>query len=203
MTFAADAPVNSGADKTRKARRFQTSLWTLVVLVACCGVTLWAARRLWENYDPVLAEVRSIQNRAIATLRSGKPVDRVNAAHELERLGAGTVPSRLLPLIEALDDPATEVRTAAAEAIAAISPEAIRTQSGQEAVRNAAKALIRCLKDLQPHIRATAVTTLDSIASPMGGATVLSGPITRLSWTHSSLCSAIATPRSVSQRLRR
>ncbi len=89
MNTNSDGSSNAGKDGPWLLRRFRTDMRTLIVLVACCAVTLWALRRLWENYDPVLVETRSIQNRAIGTLQTGKPAERVTAIHMLERLGTG------------------------------------------------------------------------------------------------------------------
>jgi HEAT repeat protein len=168
MSTRGDDHLESGTDRPLNARRFQTSVWTLVVLVACCGVVLWAARRLWENYDPVRVEARSIQNRAIAALRSGKSAERVDAVHELQRLTWADRAVAIGSLIGALEDPGTEVRVAAAEALGSIGPIAMRSQSGQESARNAATSLVRCLKDPQPGVRTAAATSLGSILWPRG-----------------------------------
>ena len=158
---------SSGADARKPVRRLQTSVWTLVVLVACCGVIFWAARRSWDNSDPVLVEARSIQQRAIAALRSGKPAERMDAVHELERLGAGDRAVAIPPLIGALDDQETDVRVEAAYALGSISRSpTLQSSSGREAVRKAVTALIRCLKDSQPGVRAAAATSLGLIALP-------------------------------------
>ncbi len=168
MSTRGDDHLESGIDPPRNARRFQTSVWTLVVLVACCGVILWAARRLWENDDPVRAEARAIQKQAIDALQSAKPAERLTAIHEIERLSHADQTVPIPPLIEALKDPETEVRVAAAEALGLFGDVAAKSQSGQEAVRNAATALIRCLKDPQPGVRTAAATSLARIVSPRG-----------------------------------
>ncbi len=165
---------SSGADARKPVRRLQTSVRTLVVLVACCGLIFWAARRLWDNSDPVLVEARSIQQQAIAALRSGKPAKRTNAAHELQRLQAGDRAVAIPPLIGALDDQETEVRVAAADALGSISRSpTLQSSSGREAVRKAATALIRCLQDSQPDVRVMALTSLWSMATPSGAAAIL------------------------------
>jgi HEAT repeat protein len=166
MRARGDDHLESGIDPPQNARRFQTNVRTLVALVACCGVILWAARRLWENYDPVRIEVRSIQNRAIAALRSGKSADRVDAVHELQRLSGGDRAVAISSLIGALEDPETEVRVAAAEALGSIGPTAMRSQSGQEeGARNAATALIGALEDPETEVRVAAAEALGSIGS--------------------------------------
>ncbi len=166
MSINGNGDLKTVIDPPKAARRLQTNVRTLVVLVACCGLSLWAARRLWENYDPVQVEARSIQKRAIGILQSGKPAERVDAIHELERLKAGDRAVAIPPLLGALEDPEIEVRVAAADALGSFGRIARKSQSGQEAVRNAATALIRCLEDPQPGVRAAATTSLGLIALP-------------------------------------
>jgi HEAT repeat protein len=168
----------SGIDRPQKSRRFQTSVWTLVVLVACCALILWAARRFWENSDPVRVVARSVQNRAIAALRSGKSADRVDAVHELERLAGGDRALAIRSLIGALEDPETEVRVAVADALGSIGPGAMRSQSEEDGARNAATALVRCLNDPQPSVRTAATTSLGRFVSP-GGPLALNSAIDR------------------------
>ncbi len=166
MSTRGDDHLESGIDPPRNARRFQTNVRTLVALVACCGVILWAARRLRDNYDPVRVQVRSIQNRAIAALRSGKSAGRVAAVHELQRLGGGDRAVAISSLIGALEDPETEVRVAAAEALGSIGSAAMRSQSGQEdGARNAATSLIGALEDPETEVRVAAAEALGSIGS--------------------------------------
>jgi hypothetical protein len=55
--------------KPPKARRFQTGVRTLIVLVASCGVMLWAARSVWESRHPAIAAARG--------LKAQSPEDRV------------------------------------------------------------------------------------------------------------------------------
>jgi HEAT repeat protein len=155
MSTRGDDHLEPPIDAPQNARRFQTSVWTLVALVACCGVILWAARRLWENYDPVRVEARSIQNRAIAALRSRKSADRVGAVHELQRLNGGDLAVAMSSLIRALEDPETEVRVAAAEALGSIGPTAMRSQ--------AISSLIGALEDPETEVRVEAAKALGSI----------------------------------------
>ena len=162
MSTRGDNCLQSAADQPKRARRLQTGVRTLIVLVACCGVILWTVRRVQENSDPVLVEARAIQKRAIGMLRTGKPADRVDAVHELVRLNAGERAVAIPPLIGALEDPETEVRIAAAEALGSFGRVAMsRSQSGKETVGDVATALIRCLNDPQPGVRAAAATSRD------------------------------------------
>src|SRR5262249_36153605 len=86
MSTDSETSVNPGTDAPKRASRLQTGVRTLIVLVACCAAVLWAWRHLSENYDPVRSEARSIQERAIGALRSGRPAERLAAIVELQRL---------------------------------------------------------------------------------------------------------------------
>ena len=89
MSANSDGSLNSGTDGPKPVRRLQTRVRSLIALVACCAVILWAWRHLAENLDPVLLEARSIQKRAIGALHSDKPADRLTAIVDLERLRTG------------------------------------------------------------------------------------------------------------------
>jgi HEAT repeat protein len=140
---------------------------TLVVLIACCGVILWALRRLRDNSDPVLVEARAIQDQAIGALRSGKPGERLTAIHELERLSHADRTITIPPLIEALKDPDIEVRMAAVQALSAIGPSVVKSRSRKESVYAATSALIGCLNDADAKSRTAAVQALGSIGSSL------------------------------------
>jgi HEAT repeat protein len=135
----------------------------LIALVACCGAILWAWRNVSENNDPVRAEVRSIQNRAIGALRSGKPADRLAAIVELERLWTKDSSIAIPPLIAALDDPESTVRIAAVEALDSIGRVMAKAGTGGEAMRISATALIRYLNDPDQAVRFAAFKALGSI----------------------------------------
>jgi HEAT repeat protein len=165
MSTKSDGSSNPASDGPKRVRRLQTDVRTLIVLVACSGVILWALRNLWENYDPVRVEARSIQKRAIGALQSGKPDERFTAIQELERLRAGDSAMSIPPLIGALDDPDTKVRIAAIEALDTIGSSMVKSGSGGETVRASATALIRCLKDQDTEIRVAAVKALGSVGS--------------------------------------
>ena len=83
MSTVSDGPLNSGTDKPKPGRRFQTSVRTLIVLVACSAAVLWAWRNVWVSSDHVRAEARSIQERAIGALKSGRPDERMAAIVQL------------------------------------------------------------------------------------------------------------------------
>jgi HEAT repeat protein len=177
MSTNTDGSLNSRTDGPKPARRLRTRVRTLIALVACCAVILWAWRHLRENLDPVLLEARSIQKRAIGALHSGKPADRLTAIVDLERLRTGDSSIGIPPLIGALEDPVPAVRVAAAEALSSIGSSLLRSGSGGDTVRAAVTALIRCLNDPDMAVRVSAVKSLGSISSSMvrsgsGGETV-------------------------------
>jgi HEAT repeat protein len=154
----------AGKNESRRGRRFQTGVRTLVVLVAVSGVIIWAARRLWENYDPVLVETRSLQQQALSALHSVKPAERVSAIHNLELLQYGNQAAAMAPLVGALGDPEAQVRSAAAEALALMSIRAARASTAGDEARAAEGALVGCLEDQDSTVRLAVVRALDSIA---------------------------------------
>ena len=121
--------------------------------------------RLWENFDPVLVEARSIQKRAIDALQSAKPAERITGIQELERLRAGDKTVVIPALIGVLKDPETEVRVAAAQALGSISANLVKSGSARETVLASVTALIGCLKDPAPGVRSAAAASLGQIAA--------------------------------------
>jgi HEAT repeat protein len=177
MSTNGEGSVNSGTERPKPVRRYQTGVRTLIVLVASCGVILWALRNMWENYDPVRVEVRSLQKQAIVAIQSSKANERLSAIQELERLRGGDNEISIPPLIGALDDPDTPVRLAAAGALDTICSLMAKSRSGGDALQTAVTALIRCLKDQDTAIRVAALKALGSIGSSLlksesGGDTV-------------------------------
>jgi hypothetical protein len=160
-----ESSANSDKNRPTRTRRLQTSVRTLLALVACCAAVLWSWRNVTVNSDPVLVEARSIQKRAIGSLKSHKPADRLAAIVELERLRTGDSSVAIPPLVQALDDPVMQVRVAAGEALSSIGPSVVRSGSGGETIHAAAKALIGCLDDPDSAFRVTAINTLASIGS--------------------------------------
>lgn len=165
MNTDSDTSVDPGSHTPKRARRLQTGVRALIALVACSATILWAWRHLAENYDPVRIEARSIQERAIAALRSGRPAERLAAIVELERLGPQHGSIAIPPLIRALEDPETQVRVVSAGALASIGHEVAKSRSGGGTIRDAATGLNRCLKDPEPTVRIAAIQALGSIAS--------------------------------------
>jgi len=161
---------SSGPDVIKPNPRRRVKVRTLIVLIACSGMLLWAGRTLWERHDPVAAEARAIQNRAIDALKSTKAAERVTAIRELERLGFGDSAIAIRPLNAALVDEDSEVRVAAAEALGKLVSSAIRAGSGARDVRAATTALIASLKDPLPEVRIAAASTLGTIASTLPAA---------------------------------
>ena len=163
MSTDSDGSLNSGPEGPKPVRRPQTNVRALIALVACCGAILWAWRNVSQNSDPVRAEVRSIQNRAIGALQSGKLADRLAGIVELERLRTGDSSIAIPPLIAAIEDPEPTVRVAAVEALDSICRDMAKSGQGGEAMRTAATALIRYLNDPDRAVRFAAFKALGSI----------------------------------------
>jgi hypothetical protein len=120
-----------------KARRLQTGLRGLIVVVACCAVISWASRRVWETRHPVVAAVRGLQ--------SGDPAERTRATRELMFEGVADPGRAVPPLIGALADPERGVRIETVEALGAIGGDAVGGGSAGDAIRAAMSGLIRSL----------------------------------------------------------
>jgi HEAT repeat protein len=151
------APAESGP---RTTRRLQIGVRGLIVVVACSGVILWAARSLWENQNPAVSAARGLE--------FGNPSERVDAAHELAAM-ATTDPRRSIPpLLAAIGDSEARVRIATAQALGAIASSAIGTPSAGDVVPAATRGLARLLKDRDPAVRLTTVRALLSMGLPKG-----------------------------------
>jgi HEAT repeat protein len=138
--------------RPRNARRLQTGVRGLIVVVGCSGVILWAGRMLWENRHPAISAARGLE--------SGDTSERVDAAHALAATGARDPVRSLPPLIAAIGDREAQVRIATAEALGAIGSSAIGTASCGEAVPAAIRGLERLLKDRDPSVRLAALRAL-------------------------------------------
>ncbi len=158
-----------GSEITRiapgKARRLQTGMRGLLVVVACCAVMSWSARRVWETRHPVVAAVRGLQ--------SDDPAERTRATRELMFEGVAEPGRAVPPLIGALADPERGVRIETVEALGAIGGDAVGGGSAGDAIRAAMSGLIRSLNDPEPVVRAAAVFALVRIAATRG----MTGPI--------------------------
>src|SRR5262249_42212196 len=151
----ADAANGEGSAEAMRARHRRAGVRGLLLAVACCAVVTLVARRLWEDWQPVIAAARG--------LKSPKPSDRAQAAREL--MTAKVIdPARAVPLLlGALVDPATEVRVAAAEALGAVG-EAVMTGSAGGVPPTAIAALIRSLDDREPAVQVAAIQALTRMA---------------------------------------
>ncbi len=148
-----------------KTRRFQTGVRTLVVLVAVCGVVVWAARSVWESQHPAIAAGRGLDGQI--------PSERVNATRLLAHVGLGDNAVAISALIGALGDPEVEVRVAAAEALQPIGISAITAGTAPDAVRAAITALIGSLKDPRPDGRIAAARALADMMGSNGSVGVI------------------------------
>jgi HEAT repeat protein len=163
MSTQNDASTTPEPRAPKPARRLQTNVRTLIALIACCAAIFWTWRRLSDNSDPTLVEARSIQARAIDSLHSTKPAERVTAIQELERLQDLDRAAALPPLTAALDDPDAGVRLAATQAVEWIAPAARKAGSAAESVRATAIVLIGHLKDPDQPVRLAAFKALGFI----------------------------------------
>jgi HEAT repeat protein len=159
--------------RAKPSGRFQIGVRALIALVGCCGVVLWAWRYVRENFDPMIAEARGIQDRALRALQSTKATERVSAIRALSRLGFGDSGIAIRPLITRLADDDAEVRAAAADALGSIGSEAVNRGFRGDGVRAAANALLVSLKDQQHAVRLTAANALGMIAGGWRAAELL------------------------------
>jgi HEAT repeat protein len=177
MVQPTESRLEPEAAGVKPTRRYQTGLRALIALVACCAVVLWAARVLWQYRDPVLAEEREIEARAFRALQSGSTNGRVAAIQDLGRLSFSDNSTTIRSLTAMLGDENTEVRAAAAEALAEIGGRAVEAGTDAEPVGAAVTALIKSLKDANPRVRVAAAITLGYLASakPAGDTDLLFG----------------------------
>jgi HEAT repeat protein len=155
--------------EVKRTRRSQTGVRTLIVLVACCAVIFWAGRVVWEYRDPVLADSRAIQARALSALQAPRATERVAAIRELERLHFAESALAIPSLTTILRDANSEVRIASAEALGGFGSRAVQSGSDHDAVRAAVTALIGLLKDPQPGVRIAAAKTIGSMTAAIPG----------------------------------
>jgi HEAT repeat protein len=158
-------PLEREPAKVKRPRRYQIGLLALIALVACCALTLWAAREVWQNRDPLLAEERALEARARLTLRSPNPTSRVAAIQALGRLSFADNAIAIRSLTELLGDENPDVRAASAEALGEFGMRAVETGADRQSLGAAVTALIKLLKDPQPGVRTASAFTLGYIAS--------------------------------------
>lgn len=154
----------AGASR-RKARRLQTGVRGLIVVVACCAVISWLTRSLWESQHPSAAAARG--------LRSEDPARRTQATRELMSIGAADPARAIPPLIDALGDPNVEVRIGTIDALGVIGSDGVTSGAAADAIRAASNALTRVLEDREPSVRIAAIVALERIVA----ARKASGPI--------------------------
>jgi HEAT repeat protein len=138
---------------------------TLVVLVAFCGILLWAARSMWESLHPVVA--------AAERLQAQTPLERQNAMRDLVQLGLVDTGLGIPPVIASLDDADPQVRAAAAEALNTLVSDAVTHGKARESVNAAVKRLCGALDDREPSVRVAAAKALGYIAFSQAGARVI------------------------------
>jgi HEAT repeat protein len=131
------------------------SVSSLIALVACFGLVVWAVRFLWERQQPELAALRE--------LNSPTPSDRVHALRELGQFGHEDPGALIPPLIAALKDPDTAVRVRAADALTFVGSEALTVNPADRSARGVLTALCEASADKQASVRLTAIRSLGNI----------------------------------------
>jgi HEAT repeat protein len=141
----------------RESRRTlpRRSVSSVIALVACSGLVIWAVRFVWERQQPELAALRE--------LSSPTASDRVHALRELGRFGHENPGGLIPPLIAALKDPDTAVRVRAADALMYVGSEALTVNPADRSVSDIVAALCEASADTQASVRLTAIRSLGSI----------------------------------------
>ena len=162
MSANAQAPDGAklSAGRARRLQRYQGGLRTLIALVACCGVLLWAWRVLRDKVDPALADTRAIQERAIHALRSPDASTRATAIRDLVALPYGESAVVIPQLLDRLGDSEANIRISAASALGTYGNKAVQARTAGGEVSAAIAALVRSLNDEQPEVRLAATNAL-------------------------------------------
>jgi HEAT repeat protein len=140
-----------------KARRSRSGVRGLLVVIACCGVLMWATRTLWDSQHPAIAAGRGLEARQASS--------RIAAIRHLASVGTDDSIIAIPPLIARLGDTDADVRAAAADALGLLGSSAIKAGLGKNEVLAAMTGLVGLLSDQQPAVRIAAVNALGSIAN--------------------------------------
>jgi HEAT repeat protein len=126
---------------------------TLLLLIAVCGATLWAARIVWESRDPLRALAR--------TLKSGGVLERIEAAEKLGLSGAPGLEQSMPALIGAMEgDSQADVRAASAGAVGELAAMVIPTSTDEHWIGVAISALLRGMTDARAEVRAASAEAI-------------------------------------------
>jgi HEAT repeat protein len=98
-------------------------------------------------------------------MKSRNASERVAGIEQLQTAGRGNGEVAIPPLIVALGDEETEVRSKAAMALGAIGADALEAGCPDGMIRGAMSSLLVALKDPQPSVRAAAASALASFLS--------------------------------------
>ena len=128
------------ASSGRESRRTlpRRSVSSLIALVACSGLVVWAVRFVWEREQPELAALASSILRRRLT---------GSCSLELGQFGHGD-PDALIPhMISALKDPDTADRVRAADALMYVGSEALTVNPASRSARDVVMALCEASVD--------------------------------------------------------
>jgi HEAT repeat protein len=140
-----------------KARRSRSGVRGLLVVIACCGVLMWATRSLWDSQHPAIAAARGLEARQASS--------RIAAIRHLASVGTDDSIIAIPPLIARLGDTDADVRAAAADGLGLLGSSAVNAGLGKNEVLAAMTGLVGLLSDQQPAVRIVAVNALGSIAN--------------------------------------
>jgi HEAT repeat protein len=140
-----------------KTRRSRSGVRGLLVVIACCGVLMWATRTLWDSQHPAIAAARGLEARQASS--------RIAAIRHLASVGTDDSIIAIPPLIARLGDTDADVRAAAADALGLLGSSAITAGLGKNEVRAAVTGLVGLLNDQQSAVRIAAANALGNIAN--------------------------------------
>ena len=136
-----------------------------VALAGCFFLIIWGCVKLYDHQHAAAPAARG--------LWSVKASDRILAIRELEGTGRVDTAVAIPALSSALEDTDGEVRAAAAMALVSVVPgtNGAAAPTGK-VVRAVVRALVKCVKDPQPSVRAAATKALWMVilVNPMAGA---------------------------------
>jgi HEAT repeat protein len=152
-------------------KKLQTSVRTLIVLVAACGAVAWAWRRLaeWNRVPGTVDWIR--------LLSSGTPKNRKIALRKVQAADPAEIDLVIPALIQAIGDADASVGLEAAFALARYltgSAAQYRTANQDDARRAANRLLVALDREKDADVRAAAANVLSGLCRAMAGASIRS-----------------------------